>query len=230
MAKICVKNYCSKTDSGSASDGENIYFMFEQKGAAVTAAAAYPAGISRSGLACRKVLEISTESFIRRPSLSDIAVSTISSFINDGVFIYQEQDKKFLCSSAICYVYKEKARFIVSGNAAVYHFRDRQLVYSLRGQGPMFGEKLHWKEKAEPEIDISQGENAFILCSADENDVLPVSFPEPLFLADMEAEECADAAVSYFKDRKCSAACMILPQKTSIGKKIFGSSKGGSFG
>lgn len=226
MAEICVKSYCSKP----VSDTENPYFIFRKKGAALTAAVTYPTEISRSDMACGKVIEISTESFIQRPSLSDIAVSTISSFINDGIYIYQEPDKKFLCSSAICYVLKGKARFIVSGNAAVYHFRDGRLVNSLSGQKlPMFGEKLHWKEKADPEIDISQGENAFILCSAGENDVLPDSFSESVFRADMDAEKWADAAISYFKDRKCSAASVVFPQRASfIGKRFFGSSKGGS--
>lgn len=209
--------------------GSNQYFSFQEKGAALTAAVTYPAKISRSDVACAKALEISTGSFIQRPSLSDTAVSTISSFINDGIYIYQEPDKKFLCSIAVCYALKGKARFIVSGNAAVYHFNNGQPVNSLNGRKlPMFGEKLHWKEKAGPESDISQGTNAFILCSADEDEALPDAFPETLFSPDMGAGEWTDATVSYFNGRKCTAAAIVLPSKNP--HKFLCSIKGGSRG
>lgn len=223
MTEIVVKHYCSR----EVSPDKNPYFSYEKKGAAVTMAAAYPASVSRSELACGKVLAISAESFIRRPSLADTAISTISSFINDGIYIYQERDKKFLCSSAICYVLKGKARFVVSGNAVAYHFRDGELVYSVTGRNiPMFGERLHWKETAEPEFDISHGTNALIVCSADDECRLPDAFPDTLHLPDMDGEQWADAAVSSFHSMKCSAAVLLLPQRTSLfGKKLVGSQR-----
>lgn len=210
MAEIYVKNYCSRK---ALPDG-NPYFSYVKKGAAVTMAAAYPADISRSELACGKALEISTESFIRRPSLADTAVSTISSFINDGIYIYQEPGKKFLCSCAVCYVLKGRARFVVSGNAAAYHFCDGELVYTEIGKGiPMFGERLHWKEKAGPEFDIAHGTNALVLCSADDGCALPDGFSDTLFVPDMDCEQWADAAICFFNHMKCSAAVMVLPQR-----------------
>lgn len=220
MSEIYVKNFCSREVSP---DG-NPYFSYIKKGAAVTMAAAYPTNASRSELACGKALEISTESFIRRPSLADTAINTILSFVNDGVYIYQERDKKFLCNSAICYVLKGKARFIVSGNAVAYHFRNGELIYSVKGQDiPMFGERLHWKGKAEPEFDISHGTNALVVCSADDDCRLPDVLSDTLFLPDMDFGQWADAAVSSFHNMKCSAAVMVLPQRMPLmGKKFLG--------
>lgn len=217
MAEIYVKQYCSRETSNHV----NPYFSYVKKGAAMTMAAAYPAEVSRSELACGKVLEISTESFIRRPSLADTAISTISSFVNDGVYIYQEPDKKFLCSSAVCYVLKQKARFVVSGNAAAYCFRDGKLVHSVSGRKlPMFGERLHWKEKAEPAFDISHGTNALIVCSAGDGCRLPGEFPDALSLSEPDCEQWADDVISSFYNMKCSAAVMVLPQRGRFWERI----------
>lgn len=210
MAEIYVRNYCSR----KVLPNGNPYFSYVKKGAAITMAAAYPADISRSELACGKALEINAESFIRRPSLADTAVGTISSFINDGIYIYQEPDKKFLCSCAIGYVLKGKARFVVSGNAAAYHFCDGELVHTEKGIGlPMFGERLHWKEKAGPEFEIAHGTNALVVCSADDGCALPDGFLDTLLVPDMDCEEWADAAIASFHNMKCSAAVMVLPQR-----------------
>lgn len=208
MAKICFKSYCDKAPEKA----ESPYFTLRSKGAALVAGATYPARDSRSDIACRKVLEIGAESFIQRPSLGDVAVDTISTFINEGIYIYQEPGKAFLCSTALLYVLHGKARWVVSGNAVIYHFRDGRLVSkSAERKSPLFGERVRWNEKESPELDISHGANAFLLCSAAEDLEFPATLTEHGSPADLSPDEWAEAALSEFRGRRCSAAVVTLP-------------------
>lgn len=216
MADIYVRNYSSMP---FGNDG-GTYYGFQKKGAAIAAAAAYPTGDSRSSVACRQAVEIGIDSFLHRPSVSDEAVRNISSFINDAIFIYQEPDKEFLCSSALCFIIKAKARFVISGNAAVYHYRNRVMVQRRKGVASLLlGQKLHWKEEAEPEVDITDGDNAFVLCSAADSVVLPEVIPDSVFDSSMDITQWTDAVVSYFKNIRCSVIVIAFAHKRSFLEK-----------
>lgn len=210
MAKLYFKSYCDKVPEKA----ESPYFTLRRKGTALVAGVTYPTRDSRSDITCRKVLEISAESFIQRPSLSDVAVDTISTFINEGIYIYQERDKAFLCSTALLYVLHDKARWVVSGDAVIYHFRDGRFVSkSAERKSPLFGERVYWNEKEVPEFDLSYGVNAFLLCSAAEDLELPATLEEYGFLADFDTDKWAKVAFSEFCKKRCSAAVVVIRLK-----------------
>lgn len=175
---------------------------------------AYPTEESRSEVACEKLCSISTESFLRRPSLCDEAMETIAGFVNEGIYLYQEPNKVFLCSAAILYIFRGRARCIATGNSRVYHFRDGSLAEVSRGSGDiLFGKNVRWKQKALPEFDLLLGTNIFLLCSGAENtdfDQIMRNLEQDSALA-ADEDALAETLIRHFKEQKCSAAAIILP-------------------
>lgn len=208
MVKVKFKNCCDKVRGND----ENPFFRLDAKGKSLFCGVTYPTKDSRSDIACKKALEISAESFIRRPSLCDEAMETISTFINQGIYIFQEADKRFLCSTAILYVFRGKARWVVSGNAGICHFRDGKLINRTEGSNiSLFGERMRWNVETEPEFDVSEGENAFLLYSAD----LDIDFQEKLLEIERSGalDDQTGAIVSDFGSKFCCAAAFVLPNK-----------------
>lgn len=206
MVKAKYKNYCDK----ASMENTDTFFRLDMRGRAIFCGVAYPTKESRSDLACKKILEISAESFIRRPSVCDEAVDTISTFMNEGIYIFQEKEKQFLCSAAILFVFRGEARCIVSGDAGICHFRDGKLIRRITGDNiPLFGARIRWKHKAQPEFDISQGENAFLLYSGIQTDA------SETILEQMEYWRGEDAVTADFDKQHCSVAALVLPNKKS---------------
>lgn len=208
MVKVKFKNCCDKVRGND----ENPFFRLDAKGKALFCGVTYPTEDSRSDIACKKALEISADSFIRRPSLCDEAMDTISTFINQGIYIFQEADKRFLCSTAILYAFRGRARWVASGNAGICHFRDGKLINRIEGNNiPLFGERMRWNVDAEPEFDVSEGENAFLLYSAGSS----IDFKEKLLEIEQNGalDDQTGAIVSDFGSKSCSAAALVLPNK-----------------
>lgn len=211
MAKLYFKGCCDR----SLETAKDSYFALCSKGAAVTAGVTYPAKDSRSDIACRKVLEISKDCFIQRPSLKDIAIDTISTFINEGIYIFQEPDRAFLCNTALLYVLNGKARWVTAGNAVICHYVDGHLAKMADlHRSPLFGERIRWREKAAPEFDISHGVSSFVLCSAADDFDLTAALPEYISPSDLRPDIWAAAALSLFSGISCSAAAIVLPGKS----------------
>lgn len=208
MVKVKFKDCCDKVRGND----ENPFFRLDAKGKALFCGVTYPTENSRSDIACKKALEIGADSFIRRPSLCDEAMDTISTFINEGIYIFQEADKRFLCSTAILYVFRGRARWVVSGNAGICHFRNGKLINRTEGSSiPLFGERVRWNADTEPEFDVSEGENAFLLYSAGAD----IDFKEKLSEIGQRGviDDPAGAIVSDFGSKSCSAAAFVLPNK-----------------
>lgn len=206
MVKAKYKNYCDKASAESA----DSFFRLDARGKALFCGVAYPTKESRSDIACKKLLEIGAESFIRRPSVCDEAVDAISTFMNEGIYIFQEKEKQFLCSAAILFVFRGEARWIVSGNVGICHFRDGMPVKKAEGcHTPLFGARIRYEQTAEPAFDISRGENAFFLYSCAQREDLDAAMERA---ADWRGEKAMIAEVA---GRHCSAAAIVLPNKKS---------------
>ena len=100
MQKISFKSYSDRETN------EYRCVTFAERGRAAYCGTAYPTQESRSALACDRALTVSSESFLLRPSLDDIAIKTINGFVREGVYILQEPGKEFLCSAAFLYILK----------------------------------------------------------------------------------------------------------------------------
>lgn len=209
MDRVSLKNYCDKKAQG------NVYSSFSSRGKAIACSVAYPTGESRSDIACEKLCSISADCFLRRPSLCDEAMGAIAGFINEGIYLDQEPNKVFLCSAAILYIFRGRARCFATGNSRVYHFRDGRLTEVSRGNGViLFGKKVRWEQKAAPEFELLPEKNIFLLCSGAEN----TDFDK--IMKDMEQDSALTAAedvvpetlIEQFSGKKCSATAIILPE------------------
>lgn len=226
MVKVSFKNYCDK----KTEERESSYFKLCSRGKAAACSVAYPTKESRSDAACERVVGVSVDSFLRRPSLCDEAINTISGFINEGVYILQEPDKSFLCSSASLYVLRGRARWIVSGNARVYHFCGAGHVnVSRESREPLFGEKVRFKPEAEPEFDVSYGTDIFLLCSGADHIQIDelIKNIAPLdqeTLNKSELDEWMDAVISGFHASACSAAVLAFTEQKHGLLGLFGNS------
>ena len=211
MRKISFRSY-SKLENG-----EYRCFLAEQRGKAAYCGAAYPTSESRSAIACEKAIEISCDSFLRRPSLADLAMKTIAGFVNEGVYILQDPEKQFRCAAAFLYIYKGAARVSVSGNSIVFHFKDGvlQRSYYEPTSNPV-GKSLRRENAASPEFDVSSGINAFLLCSGEESLDMETLFAKSLLEAAPKDETWADAVITDIRNHPCTAGVIILPERKGI--------------
>lgn len=142
------------------------FYRLSAKGGAVACAAAYPTKESFGASACEKVVTVSTESFVRRPSMRDEAPKAISGFANEAVYGLQEPRKTFFCSAALLFILKGQFRCVLSGNARLLHFNGGELKNSFEaGSNPLFGKSLKSSFAASAVTSLPRGTNAFLLYS-----------------------------------------------------------------
>ena len=192
---------------------EKEYFSaLEERNSLLVGGAAYPAGNSRSSIACQRALDIVTECFLGRPSSSDEAVEGIAGIINDEIYGMQENDKVFLCNLAALYVFKGKTRIYTAGDSAAMFFEKDELKNVWYGGGKALG------SAAEPELIYSEEfelteDTRFILVAGRNRDA-------------------AEDTVAYYKERNgkgpedmagfagemhCSFADLYLPKREKRG-------------
>ncbi|MGN0643298.1 MAG: hypothetical protein ACI4JJ_09120 [Huintestinicola sp.] len=208
MADISIKHYSDY----DCKDPENKLFGVGRRGAAAAFAAAYPTENSRGTAACERAVTVSTESFVQRPSMRDEAVETITGFINQGIYGIQEPGKTFFCSAAALYIFRRKARCVVSGNAKIYYFSDGKLRSVSEGnEDVLLGKRLNLHCKFDPPFELSGGVNSFLLVSGGDSadiDISPIEGAEISY-----AEELTEKLLPELKKQGCSALAVVLPKK-----------------
>jgi hypothetical protein len=210
MVKVSCINYCDKQPE----DRENPFFLWAERGRATVCAVAYPTADSCNTEACENVLAISADSYLNRPSMQNVAVETISGFINEGLYGLQKPRKPVLCSPAMLFLLGDKARWVVSGNARIYHFQDGGLVnISQDKKTPLFGQKIEWREAVEPAFQVSKGQHVFLLYSGEEDVVLDKDELEGRLGASEDVEETANGLLSIFEGKRCSVAVLMLQKR-----------------
>lgn len=216
MRQVNYKSYCDKERDGQ--DPSNSFFRLGTRGRAVFCGIAYPAVGSRGREACETVLQVAGDSFLRRPSVCDEAVETISDFVNGSVYALQRPYDNCFCSTAILFAFQGKARWAVSGNVKVWHFQDGRLadVSGDENRHQILGEKVSWEGRADaaPVLDISQGSHGFLFWGgpegADSAQCLCREAGQPFgteeWLAQMlegfEKEACAAAVCAFAQKRR----------------------------
>lgn len=219
MDRVSYRNYCDK----GGGKQENLFFAFGSRGRAAAFGVAYPEMGSICQTACEKVLKIGIGSFLQRPSLGDQAVSTITDFINEGIYILQEPRKEVFCSFAILYVLRDKARFIVSENAGIYHLQDGKMQEISRGyKTPLPGKKMRSGHKLAPAFDVSGGGNGFLLCSGMEDEGFQTKLENKVLPASANADAWAESVIEECYGEHGSALAFVLPEKKSPLLRIFG--------
>ncbi len=211
MQKISSKNYCDIPPAPYRT------FFLEEKGKALFCGAAYPTQESRSAIACERALQIGCDSFLRRPSLSDEALITIGGFINESVYILQEQGKRFLCSASFVYVYKGAGRVYAAGNSLVLHFQNGVLKNSFSDcSGDVIGKSLRKEYVLSREFDLSSGTNCIVVCSGREGLELKSLFPAELLEHQDNDDSWMDRVIAAVADQPCSVSVFILNERKGL--------------
>ena len=214
MQKISFKSYSDRETN------EYRCVTFAERGRAAYCGTAYPTQESRSALACDRALTVSSESFLLRPSLDDIAIKTINGFVREGVYILQEPGKEFLCSAAFLYMFKGEGRVCIFGNAGVYHFQNgllRDCYYNP--SSAILGRSLRTESDTCPEFSLSGGTETFVLCSAEESQDLMSIFPPNLIEDIPRNGEWADRVVEMARGKNCSIAAVFFPERKGLFRK-----------
>ena len=206
-SKIGYIHCCDIEETGS-----EHFSALEERNSILVSGVAYPAGDSRGGAACPKALDIATDSFLGRPSSSDVAVEAIAGFINDEVYGMQEKDKAFLCNLAVVYVFKGKTRVYTAGDAAAMFFENGELKNIWYGGGKPIG------SAAEPELIYSDEfelteDTRFILVAGRD---MKAAEETVAYYKESNGEKPEDIE-SFVRERHCSYTDLYLPKREKRG-------------
>ncbi|MGN0638768.1 MAG: hypothetical protein ACI4J0_10390 [Huintestinicola sp.] len=210
MADISIMHYSSY----DCKSPENKLFGVRRRGAASAFSAAYPADNSIGISACERAVTVSTNSFVQRPSMRDEAAEAITGFVNEGIYGMQEPGKNVFCSTAALYIFRNKARWTVSGNAKIYYFADGKLQSVSEGnEDVILGKRLNLHCKFEPPFELQKGVNSFLIISGADNIAIDAAVLEKELAASSDAAEWTERISPELKKQRCTALAVILPKK-----------------
>lgn len=107
------------------------------------------------------------DNFLKRPSLDDQAIRTIAVMANnDLAMMRSDSEGHLLCDAAFVFLDRNKARFLVSGRAAAYHFENGKLVRRTSAEeADIIGSGMRYEPHVEPVFELKQEQNAFLVTS-----------------------------------------------------------------
>lgn len=205
-------------------NGESLdrFFRLQAKGGAVACALAYPTKESFGASGCEKAVTVATETFMRRPSMSDKAPPAISGFINDALYRIQDPHKLMFCSTAVLYIVNGQFRCILSGAAKLLHFNGGELKNTFDGgDNPLFGKHLNADFTSSQVIELPHGTNAFLLhCGCEDADADSAALGQA-----MQSVEDAGQWLSNAPELKAlpgAKLAVVIPERKSLFKNLFG--------
>ena len=197
-------------DTREAGDGR--FSVLEERNSILVGGAAYPAAGSRSGAACPKALSIAVDSFLGRPSSSDVAVEAIAGFVNDEIYGMQDKDKAFLCNLAIVYVFKGKTRVYTAGDAAAMFFENGELKNVWYGGGKALGSSAEPELIYSDEFELKEDTKFILVAGRDRN----AAEETVAYYTESKGKEPEDAE-SFAGEKHCSFASLYLPKREKRG-------------
>ena len=191
---------------------KEVFHVLEERNSILVSGTAYPAGDSRSGAACGRALEIAADSFLGRPSSSEVAVEAIAGFINDEIYRMQEKDKAFLCNLVMLYIFKGKTRVYTAGDAAALFYENGELKNEWYGGGISLGSKAEPELIYSDEFELTEDSRLVLVAGhdRDETEKAIEAFREN------NGEEPEDVA-GFLKERRCSYVDLYLPRREKRG-------------
>ncbi len=161
------------------------------------------------------ILRICTDSFLKRPSLNEIAMNAIASFMNNAAFPIQRPEKIVMIDSAALFCVDDKIRSMTFGTARVLYFADGKLAYeSPKRECPRLGLEAVISPDYSDVIELVKGANAVLECSKSVTDTLSVGQIEELLASSSSSEEWMqklEAAIGG--SGEYSAQCLIFPER-----------------
>lgn len=155
------------------------------------------------------------DNFMKRPSLSDQAISTIASMANNDLSMMRGEDDSVACDAAFVFLDKEGVRFLISGRAAAWHFEEGKMKHRSQPEmAPTIGGGLSYKARLEPAFELKEGKNAFLVASRSVDELLTDSELEELLNASSTPEEWMDLIIEKIgPDRQFCAITAFLPEE-----------------
>ncbi len=195
---------------------DNKLAVFEEKRSSAVCGLAYPTAKSRTPSACGRALDIAVDSFTERPSDSDLAVRMIGQFIDEGVGEMQEQGKEFMCSLAMLYIFKGKARVYAIGSSAVLFFEEGEEKHVWYGEGDPAGGSSHEGIELPQTLELDADCRFIFVAGSDEETV-----KEAVSYFEESKGEDTEGMKEHMKDKHCSYVNLYLPRRERKGR-LFG--------
>ena len=164
------------------------------------------------------------DNFMRRPSLEDRAIQTIATMANnDLMMMWSENETPMMFDAAFAFIDQGRARFLISGGSAAYHFEDGKLRHrSDAGEASLIGSGVRYSPRMEEAFEIGHGKTVILTASrrlaatvsdeALEESLVGAEDPE----AWMERLKALVGAESQF----CAIAAFLPTEKPSILKAM----------
>ena len=113
-----------------------------------------------------RVLRSVADSFLRRPSVEDKPVRMIAIMASNDLNMMRGMDDPPRCDGALVLLDGNKARFLMSGLAAAYHFEEGRLAHRSKPEEvSCIGSGVRYEPYMEPVFELKPGRNAFLTAS-----------------------------------------------------------------
>ena len=115
-----------------------------------------------------RVARAMTDNFLRRPFVDEKPIFTLATMANNDLCMMSLNDERPpLCDAAFIFVDRNRARFLISGSSAAYHFEGGKLAHrSDPTDADIIGSGPRYRPRIEPDFELEQTENAFLAASA----------------------------------------------------------------
>lgn len=165
------------------------------------------------------------DNFMRRPSIEDQAIRTIASMANNDLSMMNpENDDAVLCDAAFVFLDRNKARFLISGKSAAWHFEDGKLKNrSSRDAAPQIGSGRYYEPHLEPVFELKQGKNAILAASQTLAEQVSDEEIEKALNESASPEEWMERLVNLVGEDKqfCAITAFLPSEKPSLLKSLF---------
>lgn len=169
---------------------------------------------------CGRLTRSFIDSYMRRPSVEDRAVRTISAMAgNDVAMIRAEDHRPVLFDSAFVMLNRNVCRFLVSGRSAAYHFEEGKLAHrSDPMEAPAIGSGPRFEPRLEPAFQLNPVQNAFLTASRSLSDRVSDSEIEEALRQSQSPEEWMERLRSLAGPEKefCAVTAFLPVAKPSI--------------
>lgn len=169
------------------------------------------------------------DNYMRRPSLKDMAITTIASMAsNDLSMMRAGEDRSAPVDAAFVFIDRNHARFLISGRSAAYHFEDGKLLHrSDPKEASVMGQSPRYQPRLEEGFELKPVKNAFLAASP----ALAAAISDEALEASLEGMESPEVWMEKLKalvgpDKQFCAIAAFLPlSRPSLLSMVFGREK-----
>ncbi len=164
-----------------------------------------------------RIADICTRSFLKRPALQEGALVSISSFMNNAIFVKNTPGNVYKCDAAFLMLVKSHFRWLISGTSRVLYFADKKFkAQSEPKEYPRIGIQPSYNPEMSEVIKLEKAENAFFLCSKVLIDKIGVQGIEKALGEASSQDDWMRRVEEMAGDLEYAAQALILPDKKKM--------------